>query len=113
LRKRLGELYKHIGKKIKEIRLESSMSQDELANKAELKRPSIVLIEQGAQKLPIDRLYLIADALKVPIYSLLPNKINRGNMKSSFDEISKIRTNSEEEKAIENIIKKVKQKNDK
>jgi len=55
------------------LRKEKSLTQDELASLAELTRPSIVHIEQGKQRLPIDRLYRIALALQVSINELLPD----------------------------------------
>ena len=71
---RLQKIYTYIGEKIRLKRRALGLSQSELAKKSNLKRPSIVLIEKGKQRLPIDRLFLIAKALHIEINELLPNK---------------------------------------
>jgi len=48
------------------------MSQEQLAKAIEFARTSIVNIEAGRQRLTIDTLYDIADALKIQAVSLLP-----------------------------------------
>lgn len=72
-RNRNDDIYTFIGSRIKQFRTTQNMSQDELASRSSLKRPSIVLIEKGRQKLPIDRLFVIAKALKVEPAQLLPS----------------------------------------
>ena len=62
------------------MRTQKGVSQGVLATQSRLKRPSIVLIEQGRQKVPIDRLFRIAIALNCKsVAELLPD----------LDEISK------------------------
>ncbi len=57
-------LYKVIGYRITKKRLENKLTQQQLSDKAGLSRTSITLIELGKQKLPIDRVYRIAEVLK-------------------------------------------------
>lgn len=71
-RDRNKNLYALIGSRIKQYRTTKEMSQEELAALSLLKRPSIALIEKGSQKLPIDRLFIIAKALKTEPSQLLP-----------------------------------------
>jgi len=71
-RDRNKDLYALIGSRIKQYRTTIEMSQEELAALSSLKRPSIALIEKGSQKLPIDRLFIIAKALKTEPAQLLP-----------------------------------------
>jgi transcriptional regulator with XRE-family HTH domain len=66
-------IYKIIGEKIKMHRAHKVLSQEELSNMCGLSRPSIALIENGKQKLSIERLYRIAHALKVESQDLLPS----------------------------------------
>lgn len=71
-RERRQLVYQLIGLKIRETRRKLGISQDELAKKSSLERPSIVLIESGRQRLPIDRLCIIALALNIEPKDLLP-----------------------------------------
>lgn len=71
-RNRIKKIYEIIGNRIRAERKKKGFSQEELAKKSNLERPSVVLIENGRQKLPIDRLYLIATALELHPYKLLP-----------------------------------------
>jgi transcriptional regulator with XRE-family HTH domain len=66
-------IYKIIGENIRKYRINLSLSQEELANKIELTRSSIVQIESGKQALTIHSLYKIAEALKLSIYKILPD----------------------------------------
>ncbi|MBD3317669.1 MAG: helix-turn-helix domain-containing protein [Chitinivibrionales bacterium] len=72
-RKRIDRIYSQIGTRIREIRKAKGLSQEDLAKEVSLERPSIVLIESGRQKLPIDRLYAIARVLEVQPQDLLPS----------------------------------------
>jgi transcriptional regulator with XRE-family HTH domain len=71
-RTRIQRVYSLIGSRIKSIREKKGILQEDLAKLAGLTRPSIVLIETGRQRLPIDRLYNIAKVLKIPLNKLLP-----------------------------------------
>lgn len=67
-------VYGLIGQRIRKLRNDRELPPDELARQCGLKRPSVVLIEQGKQKIPIDRLYLVAQALQCnSISELLPD----------------------------------------
>jgi transcriptional regulator with XRE-family HTH domain len=93
-RQRIDDLYTEIGLRINRLRNKKGLTQEELASNAGLKRTSIVLIEKGKQRLPIDRLYLISAALKCGLSELLPklNEIISTTEKpvfnSKFDEYS-------------------------
>lgn len=65
-----GILYWTIGKKIREMRGATGISQEELGKRVDLLRTSIVNIECGRQRLPIATLYDIADALGVQAIAL-------------------------------------------
>lgn len=72
-RTRIQRVYSLIGSQIKLIRQKKDISQEDLAKRAGLTRTSIVLIENGRQRLPIDRLYNIAKALQISPARLLPD----------------------------------------
>lgn len=72
-RKRIDRIYSQIGSRIRDIRKAKGLSQEDLAKEVSLERPSIVLIESGRQKLPIDRLYAVARVLEVQPQDLLPS----------------------------------------
>ena len=65
-------LYAAIGEAIRAARCENELTQAQLAEMVGILRTSIVNIEAGRQRLPIDRLYDIADALGIQATALLP-----------------------------------------
>ena len=65
-------LYATIGDNIRSARSAKKLTQAQLAETVGLTRTSIVNIETGRQRLPIDRLYDIADALDMQATALLP-----------------------------------------
>jgi transcriptional regulator with XRE-family HTH domain len=66
------EFYKFVGEKIRIARQAVGINQETLAKKVSLKRTSITNIEAGNQKVQIYMLYKIAEALRIPLASLLP-----------------------------------------
>jgi len=60
-----------IGKKIKDLRIEYELSQEELAEKVNMSREHISCIERGKHPINIANLYKIADAFEVDIKELL------------------------------------------
>lgn len=65
-------LYAAIGMAVREARQDRQMTQEQVAQAVGLTRTSIVNIEAGRQRLTIDTLYDIADALKIQAVSLMP-----------------------------------------
>lgn len=65
-------LYATIGDNIRSARSAQNLTQAQLAEMVGLTRTSITNIETGQQRLPIDRLYDIADALGMQATALLP-----------------------------------------
>lgn len=60
-----------VGRRIREAREGREWSQERLAEYAELSRVTVVRIELGVQSARLDHLYLIADALGVPLSHLV------------------------------------------
>ena len=109
---RFKEIYQIIGYKIKEYRSRLGITQQKLAEDINLERITIVNMEKGNQKIPLDLLYIIADYFSLSISSLLPlddeikhliNKIKVNKIKNDdnkkFDSLSE-KDLSEEEKNI-------------
>ena len=57
--------------KLKELRLELGISQEELAERSGLHRTYISLIERAQRNVALENIYKLAKALKVPPSSLL------------------------------------------
>jgi transcriptional regulator with XRE-family HTH domain len=60
-----------IGDQIRAARLHANLTQEEIANRTGLDRPSYNRIEQGHQSATLDSLILIADAIGVPLAELV------------------------------------------
>lgn len=63
--------FKHIGRRIKEIRITKGMSQAELAEQIEMSVPYISLIETATKKASLRALVLIANTLSVTVDAFL------------------------------------------
>ncbi|SDG57951.1 helix-turn-helix domain-containing protein [Pelagibacterium luteolum] len=63
-----------VGKNIREARTNIlEISQDELARRVGLSRPSVANIESGRQQVTVHQLMIFSNALGIPAYRLLPN----------------------------------------
>jgi transcriptional regulator with XRE-family HTH domain len=60
-----------VGVRIREAREALHLSQERLAEEAGLSRVTVVRIELGTQVPRLDHLYLIADALRLPLSHLV------------------------------------------
>jgi transcriptional regulator with XRE-family HTH domain len=67
-----SQLVLKFGKRIRAIREDRGLSQEELGAKAGLHRTYISLIERGKQSATLDTMEKIADALNVPVKKLMP-----------------------------------------
>jgi len=65
------DIKKKFGKQVKKFRLEKGLSQEALANQADLDRTYIPSIEKGDRNVSITVIEKIAQALKVKIVELL------------------------------------------
>lgn len=73
------KLIKAIGERIRSFRLELQISQEELANEADIPLSQIGRIERGETNPTISTLFVIAEALKIDLSVLLnfKNKIKQ------------------------------------
>lgn len=65
------ELYINVGKKIKKLRAEKGMSQQELAYQCNFEKSNVSRIEAGKTNITLKTLYLISKALSVSIKELV------------------------------------------
>jgi transcriptional regulator with XRE-family HTH domain len=64
-------IYEKIGRRIKELREKTGMSQDALARQMELPRPAISQIESGSRKIATDELLKLSQIFHLPVDNLL------------------------------------------
>jgi transcriptional regulator with XRE-family HTH domain len=67
-----GDLHTALGKKIRQQRQSSGLTQAELADRLSISRTSLTNVELGRQRLLVDQLYKMADVLNTRPQDLLP-----------------------------------------
>ncbi len=67
-------LYKLLGKKIRDKREKSGLSQSKLAGKLKMSRVSVVNIEAGRQRPPLHLIWKIAEIFETELSLLLPSQ---------------------------------------
>ncbi|MCX7765433.1 MAG: helix-turn-helix domain-containing protein [Candidatus Sumerlaeia bacterium] len=67
----MEELYKRIGKKIRKLREQVGISQQQLARQLGVSRPKVSQIENGEAKISADELVKLSETLNVPMEQLL------------------------------------------
>jgi transcriptional regulator with XRE-family HTH domain len=70
-------LAKALGVRIKELRTQLELSQEELANEADVPLSQIGRIERGENNPTISTLYVLAQALKIDLKELVDVKIRK------------------------------------
>ncbi|SKD08426.1 Helix-turn-helix [Chitinophaga ginsengisegetis] len=70
-------LVKALGARIRELRLQRDMSQEDLANEADIPLSQIGRIERGENNPTISSLYVIAIALNVDLKQLVDLKLKK------------------------------------
>jgi len=60
-----------VGDRIRAVRLHANLTQETVALRAGIDRPSVVRIEQGQQSPTLDTLIRLADAIGVPLADLV------------------------------------------
>jgi transcriptional regulator with XRE-family HTH domain len=68
------DLYRLIGRRVREARQAAEQSQEALASAVHLTRTSITNLESGRQQVPLQVLYEVASELQCSIYDLIPEK---------------------------------------
>lgn len=68
-----AELYRCVARRLRAIRGQRHLTQEEVAARAGLQRTSVTNIERGRQHPPLHVLYGLCDALGVEVHDLLPS----------------------------------------
>lgn len=74
MRERFDRLYQIVGDRVCKARTAIGMSQTTLSKKVGVNRVSIVNIEKGRQRSPLDLLWQIAESLNIELVQLIPKK---------------------------------------
>lgn len=67
---KMKDFYKEFGKRLKELRLQANMTQDELAEQVNVTTKTVSYWENGHNPITLNKIPLIANALNIPIYKL-------------------------------------------
>src|SRR5438046_1476844 len=73
-RDRFDSLYYLVGDRLCKARMTAGLSQTQLAKKVGINRVSVVNIEKGRQRPPLDLLWQLAEVLGVELVQLVPRK---------------------------------------
>jgi len=65
-------LYEIVGRRVRQARKASRLTQEELASRVSMTRTSVTNIEKGRQKLLLHTLFDLAAAMKIPAVQLIP-----------------------------------------
>lgn len=67
---KIKEFYRKLGKRIKELRIEAKLSQEQLAEYVGVSAKTVSYWENAHNPVTLNKLPLIAEALNVPVYKL-------------------------------------------
>lgn len=67
----MSEIYKKLGRKIKQLRDLTGITQGELAKRLKISRPTISQIEKGERRIPADELIKLAEIFNLDVNTLL------------------------------------------
>jgi transcriptional regulator with XRE-family HTH domain len=65
-------LYTYIGRRIRALRLAKGLSQEQVAQAADISRPHMTNLEGGVRSIPVHTLYDVCMALEVEVIEVLP-----------------------------------------
>ena len=67
---RTKDFYKKIGQRLKELRLQANLTQEDLAEKVGVATKTVSYWENGPNPITLNKIPLIATALNIPVYKL-------------------------------------------
>ena len=67
---KVKNFYREFGKRLKQLRLQTGMSQEELAERVGVAHKTVSYWENAHNPVTLSKIPLIADALNVPVYKL-------------------------------------------
>ena len=68
----MESVYEIVGRNLSQIRQRQGLNQTELASRIKMTRASVSQIEKGKQRVSIEVLYKMAEALEVSVHDILP-----------------------------------------
>ncbi|MFD2420395.1 helix-turn-helix domain-containing protein [Amycolatopsis pigmentata] len=68
----MDHFYEQFGARIRRVRQQAGINQEELGHRVGLNRSSISNVEKGRQRVPLHMIMEFAEALDVPAATLLP-----------------------------------------
>lgn len=83
-------LYKLVGKLIADERIRAKLTQEELAERVGLSRPSIANVEQGRQAIPLHKFFEIATAIGVDATELIPGNVQMPVERAHESQVAKL-----------------------
>jgi len=104
-------LYKLLGERIRKMREESGLSQEQIAKKIGLGRSSVSNIEGGKHQIPLSTLYQLSRSLEKEIHMILPTynevveKMNASDIPDIKSVLEKEPLNKKTISDLENLIK--------
>lgn len=70
-----GALYRVVASRVRTLRVQKNFTQADVAEALGVSRTSMTNLEKGRQRMPLDKLYILAYMLDVSVYDLLPERI--------------------------------------
>jgi transcriptional regulator with XRE-family HTH domain len=83
-------LYRLFGNRVRELREEKKVTQEELGRRVELSRTSITNIEKGRQRVLLHQMVEIASALDASPRDLMPGKQEVASNQSLRPDVAKV-----------------------
>lgn len=68
-------------KRLKELRKEAGLTQQDVADKLKLNQATYSAMERGSQSILLDYLFQIADLLKIPVWQLFADPLEVGTLR--------------------------------
>lgn len=101
------DFYKEFGKRLKQLRLQANISQEELAEKVGVAAKTVSYWENAHNPITFSKIPMVANALGVPIYKLFIF-INADEIQADKDYVTLLQSKTGEElNILFNIIKEL------
>ena len=104
---KIKDFYKKFGKRLKELRLQANITQEDLAEKVGVATKTVSYWENGHNPITLNKIPLIATALNIPIYKLFVFlDIEESAADKDYIKLLQLRT-SEELEVLFNFVKEL------
>lgn len=104
---KIKDFYKKFGKRLKELRLQANVTQEDLAEKVGVATKTVSYWENGHNPITLNKIPLIATALNIPIYKLfIFLDIEESAADKDYIKLLQLRT-SEELEILFNVVKEL------